>query len=331
MRTKLRNTADDLGAVGLDPLYGYGLVDADEAAGTSSPPANTTPIAHDDSASTDEDTSVVIDVLANDTDADVGDTLTVTNLSQPSNGTVNLNGNQTVTYIPDLNFYGDDSFTYTASDGKATSNVATVRITVASVNDGPPTADFIWEDSGLAVDFTDMSFDDGHLIAWSWNFGDYSSSTQQNPTHTYTAPGGTYTVTLTVTDNDGATDTWSTDVTVSEGSISGTMRVGSILMSLNVRSAGKKNVFVGGVAEVTIVNASGPVEGATVYGSWSGATSATVYGVTDSSGLVVFNSSEIKNPSTPITFIFTVDDVIKSGWEYDPSANLETSDSISVP
>ena len=59
-----------------------------------------------------------IDVLANDTDVD-GDTLTVTAVTAAGNGTVTLDRRGTVTYTPDADFIGTDSFTYTVSDGRA--------------------------------------------------------------------------------------------------------------------------------------------------------------------------------------------------------------------
>jgi len=55
--------------------------------------------------------------------------------------------------------------------------------------------------------FMDQSFDpDGSIVSWRWEFGDGTISTDQNPTHKYEALG-TYTISLVVTDNDGATDT----------------------------------------------------------------------------------------------------------------------------
>lgn len=69
-----------------------------------------------------------------------------------------------------------------------------------------PTANFAAAINGLTASFTDQSSDDGTITARSWDFGDNTSSTQANPSHTYAAPG-TYQVKLTVTDNEGKTGT----------------------------------------------------------------------------------------------------------------------------
>jgi serine protease len=86
----------------------------------------------------------------------------------------------------------------------------------------PPTANFSFSTSGLTANFTDGSSDsDGSIASRSWNFGDGSTSTATNPSHTY-ASGGTYTVQLSVTDNGGATSSTSKQVTVSSGGGGGT-------------------------------------------------------------------------------------------------------------
>ena len=95
---------------------------------------NDNPVAVDDSATTDEDVVVTIDVLDNDTDAD-DDNLTVSGVTQPANGSVTNNNDGTVTYAPAAGFFGADSFTYTVTDGIA-SDTATVNVSVNEVGDG---------------------------------------------------------------------------------------------------------------------------------------------------------------------------------------------------
>ena len=90
---------------------------------------NDGPTANDDQGSTPEDTPVTVDVLANDTDPE-NDPLTVIGVTQPSHGSVTNNGND-VTYTPNADFCGSDSFTYTISDGNGGSDTATVIIDVS--------------------------------------------------------------------------------------------------------------------------------------------------------------------------------------------------------
>ncbi|MBE16301.1 MAG: hypothetical protein CL867_08615 [Cytophagaceae bacterium] len=91
----------------------------------------------DDTATTPEDTPVDIDVLAND-DFDPGSMVDVTDLSDPANGTVTINPDGTVTYTPDPDFNGTDTFDYTVTvtnpDGSTTTETATVVVTVLPVS-----------------------------------------------------------------------------------------------------------------------------------------------------------------------------------------------------
>jgi|GEM_PF-2920496 len=93
------------------------------------------PVADDQSVTTDEDTPAPITLTASDAD---GDSLTYSLVTAPGHGM--LSGSApNLTYIPDPDYAGPDSFTFQAHDGTADSNLATVSMTVTPVND-PPTA-----------------------------------------------------------------------------------------------------------------------------------------------------------------------------------------------
>ncbi|WP_041523728.1 tandem-95 repeat protein [Gilvimarinus agarilyticus] len=100
---------------------------------------NDLPAAGDDSAVTDEDSSVLISLLDNDSDVDgTVDITTVTVTSAASNGSVDNHGDGTVTYTPSADFNGVDSFGYTVLDDEGGESVmANVSITVNAVNDAP--------------------------------------------------------------------------------------------------------------------------------------------------------------------------------------------------
>jgi len=92
--------------------------------------ANQPPVAVDDAGTTELDTAITIGVLANDSDPD-GDSLTVTVVTDPANGSVVLNPDQTVTYTPASGFLGADAFSYTVDDGRGGTAQATVQVTVS--------------------------------------------------------------------------------------------------------------------------------------------------------------------------------------------------------
>jgi hypothetical protein len=103
----------------------------------------------------------------------------------------------------------------------------------------------------------------------------------------------------------------------------GVMHVASIDMSLEQRGP-----WTNAVAAILIVDTDdNPVAGATVTGHWTGSATDTDTVTTDENGVATVRSNRRRD--TPGEFTFTVDAVSKDGWNYDPDANIETSDSIS--
>jgi VCBS repeat-containing protein len=112
-------------------------IGAFEYNGSSS--SNHAPVAAGDSYSTNENTALTVSspgVLGNDTDAD-GDSLTASQVSGPSHGSLSLAGSGSFTYTPTTNYSGTDTFTYRAYDGKTYSSAATVTITINGTNHAP--------------------------------------------------------------------------------------------------------------------------------------------------------------------------------------------------
>jgi peptidoglycan/xylan/chitin deacetylase (PgdA/CDA1 family) len=89
---------------------------------------NEPPVANNDTSQTLFETSRLIDVLTNDTDAN-SDTLTITGVSDPESGTAVIEAGQ-IRYTPNNGFSGEDTFTYDISDGRGGSDTASVTVTV---------------------------------------------------------------------------------------------------------------------------------------------------------------------------------------------------------
>jgi PKD repeat protein len=108
----------------------------------------------------------------------------------------------------------DVAVTVTDDDGATDVEVQPVTVVAPPVN-APPTAAFTSSATGLAVSFDgSVSADaDGTVTGYAWTFGDGATAQGPTPSHTYTA-GGTYSVVLTVIDDDGRTATTGNDVTV---------------------------------------------------------------------------------------------------------------------
>jgi hypothetical protein len=113
-------------------------------------PMNIPPIANDDSIGSKENSSVTINVIANDTDSDgTIDPTSISIVSQPINGLLTINNNGTVVYTPNTGFTGTDSFMYNVKDDKgAVSNEATVTISVGADTSSSFSGNWVFQGTG---------------------------------------------------------------------------------------------------------------------------------------------------------------------------------------
>ena len=201
---------------------------------------NGTPTATAQSVSTNEDAAKSITLAGSDPD---GDSLTYALVSNPSHGSASLSGS-TVTYTPAANYNGSDSFTFTVSDGTATSSAATVSITVAAVNDAP-TLSSIGNKSvaeGSALSFSLSGSDpDGDGLSYSVS-GNPSGSSLSGTSFNWTPDSnaaGTYNVTFTV--NDGNGGSVSETITITVGNV--VLNQNPILSSIGHQTPNAEGVF----------------------------------------------------------------------------------------
>ncbi|MFK7767248.1 MAG: M4 family metallopeptidase [Mariniblastus sp.] len=116
-----------------------------------------------DDGTTDEDTLMNIDVLANDSDLD-GDTYSVTAVTNPTNGTAVISGDGTIDYTPSDDYFGSDTFDYSVTDEHGAVSTGTVNVAVNAVNDAP--TDFFLSSNTVAENTdTSSALDVGTLTA----------------------------------------------------------------------------------------------------------------------------------------------------------------------
>jgi hypothetical protein len=135
--------------------FTYRVADSDGGESTGTVTVTVTDVADpalavNDTATVAEDSDETeLDVLVNDNaqNPDVGETYTITDVTQPANGTVEIaQDNGSVLYTPDPEFFGTDTFTYTIMDDDGTPSTATVTVTVTEVNDPPVAVDDVVDD-----------------------------------------------------------------------------------------------------------------------------------------------------------------------------------------
>jgi PKD repeat protein len=221
------------------------------------------------------------------------------------------------------NDWGDVFYGLWNTNGKS----APVAMNTVTYNMAPPVADFSGAPTSgyvpLTVAFTDVSTNSP--TSWSWDFGDQTTSTEQNPTHTYDAVGS-YTVSLTVSNSFGSdTKTVTNYITVNEMTMTA-MHVADIVVS-RLEVGGPNRI---GQAEILVVDQDGlPLSGVTVSGVFNAPDNNVQSGTTDATGWATVQSNRTKSP--PADWCFTVTDLRLTDAIYDPTANAVTSACESGP
>jgi len=229
-------------------------------------------------------------------------------------GSTSTEQNPSYTYASSATY----TVTLTVTDNQGSTDTTSKEVAVT--RNQSPTAEFSFRADGLNVGFTDESSDDGTIEVWSWDFGDGITSNHQNPDHKYAA-GGTYTVTLTVTDDHGASGSVSQDVTVTQ--FESTPATAHVTIEMSTQ---RFLVRWRATAVVTLHDGGEPIAEADVRGHWEGVTTGNVSGATRGDGTVVFRTSWLRARGDAT---FVVDAVGNGDQEYPLSG--QTSGTISGP
>lgn len=198
---------------------------------------NHPPVANDDAFTVNENSqNNSLNVLANDTDQDAGDTLTITAVTTPNHGgSVSINpAKDRVIYTPAAGFDGTETFSYTIQDPDAASDTATVVMTVTAlpVNNPPNAVNDSYtvnkgsQNNSFAVLANDSDPDAGDTVTISAvgtpNHGGSVTINAQKTAVVYTPASsytGTETFTYTIRDVAGETDQATVTVTVQGGGV----------------------------------------------------------------------------------------------------------------
>ena len=167
--------------------------------------------------------------------------------------------------------------------------------------------------------------EDGAIVTWEWAEGGTTLGTGEVLVADLGI--GSHILTLTVTDNGGASAADQVLILV-ERPVLPVMRVASIDMSLVQRYFGWVTYAR---ARVEVVDADGtPVAGAVVTGHWENATSDSDAGITAVDGMTLLDSDKLRRPPSGTQFTFAVDTVARDGWLYHEASSV-TSGDVSVP
>jgi choice-of-anchor B domain-containing protein len=178
-----------------------------------------------------------------------------------------------------------------------------------------PTASFTYVCSNLTCTFdgSGSTDADGTISTYAWDFGDGKSGSGATVEHSYST-GGTYMVVLTVTDNDG--DSANTTRTLQIDGPTATMHVGDLDGTRVIK--GKSGRWEASVTITVHDGFENPVAGATVSGTWSGASTASASGTTGSDGTLTLSTGTMSGGES---VTFTVTGAGHATLTYAPSDN----------
>ena len=273
---------------------------------------NAPPDAVDDAATTTEDTPIDVDVLPNDTDAD-GDPLTITAVSEPSNGVVSENADHTLHYVPALDFHGSDLFTYTVSDGQGGTDTATVTITVTPINDAPVAFDdakLTAEDSTLNASVPAATDFDGDTLTYTLELGTAGLNFDPDGSYSYVPPAdfnGSASFTYRANDGSASSNLATVTITVTPVNDPPTLTVRPTALTMD-EDAAAQSVTVSGADretapgdlayEVTQAPAHGTLrQGLTTLTAGSSFATGTVGTFLGTSGSAGSGTGQFQNPS----------------------------------
>jgi parallel beta-helix repeat protein len=222
------------------------------------------------------------------------------------------NGRTIVDLNPgDYNSSAPDMGAFESSYSSDGNNQPPLAIVSANPNNGA---------APLIVQFnSDGSYDpDGVINAYAWDFGDGSTSSASNPSHTYTN-AGIYDATLVITDEDGATVSAMVTINVTQ--------VSQNELHVQAQSVSRERLsrrIWRGVDSIFITDQNNqPVSGVTVTANYSGPNQGQASGVTGVDGTVTLYTNQQRKPRGK--WCFTVIDVTKDGYVYNANANVITT------
>lgn len=283
--------------------------------------SNNPPTANAQSVTTAEDTAITITLSGSDSDLGNG-TLTFSIVTIPTKGTLNAitstnATSATVTYTPNANFNGNDSFTFKANDGTADSSNATVSIVVNPVNDAPVAnagIDQTVNEGTLVTLNGTSSFDiDSNTLTHSWTQTEGPNATLSNATSataTFTAPAVN------------ATRVLAFQLVASDGTLNSTDTVNVTVNNVGndppVANAGADQSVNGGTLVTLDATASSDTDGDLLAFSWRQTEGPRVTLSDHNVAKPTFTAPSVTTPTT-LTFELTVSD-----------GNFSTLDTVNI-